>query len=93
MPGLGGRTIAEILQHEYPGLRVLFMSGYTTDTVVRHGVRQESVSFLQKPFVQSSSSAQSSSLLHLVPRWHAPAWHEPPGPQSPSDAHGLHLLA
>src|SRR5690349_9086417 len=43
----------------------------------------------QRPFVQSSSSAQSSFFVHFFGRWHAPASQRPPGPHSPSDAHGL----
>ena len=38
MPGLGGRELAERLRGRHPGLQVLFMSGYTDDAVVRHGV-------------------------------------------------------
>jgi FixJ family two-component response regulator len=42
--------VAEQLTAAHPGMRVLFMSGYTDDAVVRHGVLHESVNFLQKPF-------------------------------------------
>jgi two-component system cell cycle sensor histidine kinase/response regulator CckA len=50
MPGLTGRELAEALMAERPGLRVLYVSGYTDDAVVRHGVLQEGMPYLQKPF-------------------------------------------
>ena len=50
MPGQGGRVLSEQLTERYPDLRVLFMSGYTDDAVIRHGVLREGVNFLQKPF-------------------------------------------
>ena len=50
MPGMNGRQLAGVLAGARPGLQVLFVSGYTDDTVLRHGVRDGDVSFLQKPF-------------------------------------------
>jgi PAS domain S-box-containing protein len=50
MPGLDGRGLAERLAGRHPGLKVLYLSGYTDDEVVRRGVSQEEVHFLQKPF-------------------------------------------
>ncbi len=50
MPGRGGRAAAELLAERRPKMRVLFMSGYTDDAVIRHGVLREGVHFLQKPF-------------------------------------------
>jgi DNA-binding response OmpR family regulator len=50
MPILGGRALAGRLAGSRPGLRVLFMSGYTDDVAVRHGVMHEEADFLQKPF-------------------------------------------
>src|SRR5690242_20378406 len=49
--------------------------------------------FRHSPSLQSSSSAQSASLLHFFGRLHEPATQVPPGPHSPSDAHGLHAPA
>jgi two-component system cell cycle sensor histidine kinase/response regulator CckA len=54
MPGLGGWAAAERLAERHPGLRVLFMSGYTDDAVVRHGVLHDKVNFLQKPFTPAA---------------------------------------
>ena len=50
MPGMGGRELAGRALAARPGLKVLFMSGYTDDDVVRHGVVAREVAFLQKPF-------------------------------------------
>jgi PAS domain S-box-containing protein len=50
MPGLSGAALAEHLLRQHPTLRILYMSGYTDDQVIRHGLRQEKTHFLQKPF-------------------------------------------
>jgi hypothetical protein len=50
MPGMGGRELADTVKARRPQLRVLYMSGYTNDEVVRHGVILAHDLFLQKPF-------------------------------------------
>ena len=50
MPGMSGRTLADKLRQRYPGLRVLYMSGYTDDAIVRHGMLEPGLAYLQKPF-------------------------------------------
>ncbi len=50
MPGMNGKELAEILTEQDSGLKVLFMSGYTDNAVIRNGVLDESMCFLQKPF-------------------------------------------
>jgi PAS domain S-box-containing protein len=50
MPRMGGRELSEILQSSHPNMKQIFMSGYTDDAVVRYGIRDAGVMFLQKPF-------------------------------------------
>ena len=50
MPDMGGTELATRLQDKYPTIRVLFMSGYTDDGVVRNGLLASGRAFLQKPF-------------------------------------------
>ena len=47
---MSGRQLADRLRERRPGLKVLFVSGYTDDAVVRHGILEPGIAFLQKPF-------------------------------------------
>ncbi|HET7321819.1 MAG TPA: PAS domain S-box protein, partial [Longimicrobiaceae bacterium] len=50
MPGMSGRELADELTARTPGLPVLYMSGYTDEAIMHHGVLAEGVAFLEKPF-------------------------------------------
>ncbi len=51
MPEMGGKELAQTFQAIYPHIKVLFMSGYTEEIVIRHGVEREGVAFIQKPVI------------------------------------------
>ena len=63
MPRMGGRDLAERLLRVRPHVRVMFMSGYTDDAVVRHGVLATSAAFIQKPFGSESLLAKIREVL------------------------------
>ena len=53
MPEMNGRELAEKLQSVFPGMKFLFMSGYTANVIAHHGVLDEGLHFIQKPFSKS----------------------------------------
>ena len=63
MPFMGGGQLAEHLTAARPGLKVLFLSGYTDDAVVREGVRAAEVAFLQKPFTAAALTRKVREVL------------------------------
>jgi PAS domain S-box-containing protein len=65
MPGLNGRELAEQLEIMRPGLRVLFVSGYTDDAVLRTGISMDERTFLQKPFTSLDLARRVRAVLDL----------------------------
>lgn len=63
MPEMNGRDLAKRLQLLYPGIKRLFMSGYTADIIAHQGVLEEGVHFMQKPFSMAALSAKIREVL------------------------------
>ena len=65
MPGMSARLLAEQRIQARPEMKVLFMSGYTSDTILRHGVSEAEVSFLSKPFAAPALLNKVREVLDL----------------------------
>ena len=63
MPELNGRVLAERLEAMFPALRVLFMSGYSDEAVVRHGIIRPNTAFIEKPFSESGLARKVREVL------------------------------
>src|SRR5579884_888037 len=63
MPGTGGQQLAEQMLALRPDLRVLYLSGYTSEAIVRHGVLQAEINFLRKPFTAGTLAQKIREVL------------------------------
>jgi two-component system, cell cycle sensor histidine kinase and response regulator CckA len=63
MPLRSGKELASRMAEKHPGIRVLFMSGYTDDSIVHHGVLDPGVQFLEKPFTYNSLTKKVGDIL------------------------------
>ena len=66
MPGMNGRELARHLVERNPAIKVLYMSGYTENTVGQHGVLEPGTYFLQKPFTPSALGNKIREILDDV---------------------------
>jgi YesN/AraC family two-component response regulator len=66
MPGMSGYELAEKIVSYNPDMKVLYMSGYTDDAVVHHGMMAEGVPFIQKPFTPINLSHKVREVLDKV---------------------------
>jgi CheY-like chemotaxis protein len=63
MPEMNGRELTKNLMSLYPDIKCLFMSGYTAEVIAHHGVLDEDVQFIQKPFSVQSLAAKVREVL------------------------------
>jgi len=66
MPDSGGTPLIDRLRQTRPNLRVIYMSGYTDDAIVHHGVLDEGTAFLQKPFTPQALAQKVRDVLDEV---------------------------
>ncbi len=64
MPEMNGRELRERLDGVKPGMKVIYMSGYTADVVAHRGILEEGVHFLQKPFTPRSLARKARNVLN-----------------------------
>ncbi len=87
MPGMSGREVVDELRRSEPGLRALFVSGYTQDAIAQRGVLDSGVEFLQKPFTAVTLVARVREVLDGSPPAAPPAGdgeHRPRAEGSPA---------
>jgi two-component system cell cycle sensor histidine kinase/response regulator CckA len=66
MPGMSGKELAECLVELRPDTRVLYMSGYTDQSIVHHGILDEDIAFIGKPFTPTALVVKVSRVLHQM---------------------------
>jgi len=67
MPGISGRELADRVARIRPGIKVLYMSGYTDQSVVHHGILQGDAVLLQKPFTLVALASKLREILAAEP--------------------------
>ena len=58
MPEMNGKELFSILRKEHPNMKVIYMSGYTENIISHHGVLDEGLQFIQKPFTVNNLTAK-----------------------------------
>ena len=63
MPGMDGRALSQCLSQLHPEMKVLYMSGYTDDAIIHHGVMDKGMNFIQKPFTVNGLTKKVREVL------------------------------
>jgi PAS domain S-box-containing protein len=66
MPGMSGKAVASELESARPGIKVLYVSGYTNSAIVQHGVLESNFAFLPKPFTNEELARKVREVLDSV---------------------------
>jgi two-component system cell cycle sensor histidine kinase/response regulator CckA len=66
MPLMSGKVMAEWLEATYPGIKILFTSGYTEDAIAQHGVLESGVAFLPKPYTPAALAHKVREMLDAL---------------------------
>jgi CheY-like chemotaxis protein len=67
MPGIGGRELAERVAQIRPGIKILYMTGYTDRAIVHHGILETDAVLLQKPFTLGTLAAKLREIMTAEP--------------------------
>jgi two-component system, cell cycle sensor histidine kinase and response regulator CckA len=63
MPGASGPELTSQVAERWPALKVIYMSGYTEDAIVQHGVLKPGIAFLPKPFTSETLGKKIREVL------------------------------
>ena len=63
MPGASGPELTRQLVERHPALKVIYMTGYTDDAIVQHGVLQPGIAFINKPFTSDTLGRKIREVL------------------------------
>jgi FixJ family two-component response regulator len=67
MPGMTGREVGLLLAPAHPTMRVLYLSGYTDESIAHHGMLEPGIAFLQKPFTAEALARKVREVLDASP--------------------------
>jgi len=66
MPGLNGKDLYLKVSKTHPGMKVLYMSGYTSNVIAHHGILEQGIQFIQKPFTVNGLAERVRQVLDAV---------------------------